>query len=517
MSSPINHTQSYLEGADRAYAAGDWQSALELADKVIEANPRNSDALHRRGLLALAMGSPAEAQHWLRRAVQLRPHPVYCNSLCVTQTRLGDYAAAAETARLGLRRARERFPAVDTSLLSYNLGVAQQLDDQPAAAAQSYRQTLARQRDHAAAHNNLGTVTKDLGDLATAIAHFERAIARDPRNVEAHSNLGHALLAAGRYEEAWPYFEQRWASFQVGERPAAQGAPTLPIPRWRSGPLPGERRLLVLHEQGFGDALQFCRYLPIALARGTRVGYICPRPLRQLLEQSLCTRWPNIVLLDEVPSDLGAWDAYCSLLSLPMLLGTRLDNIPAPIPYLHAEPQRARMWADRLRACGDDMKPRIGLVWAGGHTGTAADRRRSIAPDAFAKLLSWRGAHWISLQKAEDASKQLPSVYRVQITDWMHEAGDFADTAALIDGLDLVISVDTSVAHLAAAMGKPVWLLNRFAGCWRWLRDRDDSPWYPGLRLFTQKERGNWDDVLNRVLDALATRYSVNGNPITKA
>ncbi|WP_233271740.1 tetratricopeptide repeat protein [Paraburkholderia acidiphila] len=517
MSSPIKHTQSYLEAADRAYAAGDWQSALQLADKAIAANPRNSDALHRRGLIALAMGSPAEAQIWLRRAVQLFPHPVYCNSLCVTQTRLGDYAAAAETARLGLRRARERFPAVDTSLLSYNLGVALQLDDQPEAAAQSYRQTLARQPDHTAAHNNLGTVTKDLGDLVTAIGHFERAIALDPRNVEAHSNLGHALLAAGHYEEAWPYFEQRWASFQAGDRPAAQGAPMLPIPPWRSGPLPGERRLLVLHEQGFGDALQFCRYLPVALAHGTRVGYVCPKPLRRLFEQSLCTRWPNIELLDEVPSDLGEWDAHCSLLSLPMLLGTRLDTIPALVPYLHAESQRAHRWADRLRAVGNDVKPRIGVVWAGGHTGTAADRRRSIAPDTFAKLLSWQGAHWISLQKAEDASKQLPPAYRAQVTDWMDEVGDFADTAALIDGLDLVISVDTSVAHLAAAMGKPVWLLNRFAGCWRWLRDRDDSPWYSGLRLFTQKERNNWDDVLNCVLDTLATRYPVNETAISQA
>lgn len=516
MPSPIKHTQSYLEGADRAYAAGDWQRALELADKVVAANPRNSDALHRRGLIALAMSSPAEAQIWLMRAVQVLPHPVYCNSLCVTQTRLRDYAAAAETARLGLRRARERFPAVDTSLLSYNLGVVLQLDDQPEAAAQSYRQTLARQPDHASAHNNLGTVTKDLGDLATAITHFERAIALDPRNLEAHSNLGHALLAAGRYEAAWPHFEQRWASFQVGDQPAASGAPILPIAHWRSGPLPGERRLLVLHEQGFGDALQFCRYLPIALAHGTRVGYACPKPLRQLLEQSLCTRWPNIVLLDDVPSDLGAWDAYCSLLSLPMLLGTRFDNIPASVPYLHAEPQRARMWADRLAAPRDDMKPRIGIVWAGGHTGAAADRRRSIAPDTFAKLLSWRGAHWISLQKADDASKQLPSAYREQITEWMDEVGDFADTAALVDGLDLVISVDTSVAHLAAAMGKPVWLLNRFAGCWRWLRDRDDSPWYPGLRLFTQTERGNWDDVLNRVLGALSKRYPMKENPLTQ-
>ncbi|PVX70836.1 tetratricopeptide repeat protein [Paraburkholderia unamae] len=506
VSSSIQHAQSLADNANRAYNAGQYETALTFAEKAIAANPRNSDALHLRGLIALALGAPADAQAWLTRAVQLQPHPAYCNSLCVTQTRLRDYAAAAETARLGLRRARERFPASDTTLLWYNLGVVLQLDDQPAEAAQSYRQAIARQPGHGAAHNNLGTVSKDMGELATAIAHFERAIALDERNVEARSNLGHALLAAGHYAEGWPYFEHRWASNQIGDRPAEKGAPVLPIPLWRGGPLGGARRLLVLHEQGFGDALQFCRYLPMALAHGACVGYVCPRPLRQLLEQSLCARWPNLVLLDDVPSDLSGWDGYCTLLSLPMLLGTRLDNIPAPVPYLYAEPQRARMWAERLAGLGNDARPRIGVVWAG-HAALTADRRRSIAPQAFAKLLAWPRAHWISLQKADAAAKPLPSAGQAQVVDWMDEVGDFAATAALIDGLDLVISVDTSVAHLAAAMGKRVWLLNRFAGCWRWLRNRDDSPWYPGLRLFTQTERGNWSEVLDRVTDALEALY----------
>lgn len=503
MSTHIKTAQSHLESAHRAYNAGQLQLALALAGEVIAASPRNSDALHLRGLIALALDAPDEAQAWMTRAVQILPHPVYCNSLCVAQTRIRAYQAAASSARLGLRRARESFPSFDTTLLWYNLGVAMQLGDDPAAAAESYRKVLARLPNHSAAHNNLGTVTKDLGDLTTAIAHFDRAIALDPNNLEARSNLGHALLAVGRYEEAWPHFEQRWASFQSGDQKSTSGALVLPITHWRGETLPGERRLLVLHEQGLGDALQFCRYLPLALARCTRIGYVCPKPLRQLFEQSFRRRWPELVLLDEVPADLSGWDGYCSLLSLPMLLGTRLDNIPAALPYLYADPQRAKFWAGRLAELGNETLPKIGLVWAGGHTGTLADARRSIAPGNFATLVSSGGAHWISLQKAEDPAKQLPPAYRTQVVDWMDEIGDFADTAALISGLDLVISVDTSVAHLAAAMGKRVWLLNRFAGCWRWLRNRDDSPWYPGLRLFSQRERGSWEEVLTRVRDEL--------------
>jgi Tfp pilus assembly protein PilF len=499
MSSRVKHAQSHYEHAARAYAAGESQAAATLAEQAIAANPRNVDALHLRGLIALSSGEPAQAQAWLERAVQTLPHPVIHNTLCVAQTRLGALADAATTAREGLSIARERFPAFDVAMLWYNLGVALQMDRNPEAAAECYREVLARNPLHSACHNNLGTVTKDLGELNAAIEHFERAVALDPRNLEAQSNLGHALLAAGRFEAGWPYFEQRWASFQSRDLTVGHSAPALPLAHWQGGELPGERRLLVLHEQGYGDALQFCRYLPMVLSRAARVGYACPAPLRRLFEQSLCARWPNLELLDPSAVDLSPWDAYCSLLSLPMLCGTRLDTIPAALPYLHADPQASQAWAGRLAALGNDAKPRIGIVWAGGNTGFAADGLRSLAPEKVATLVSWTDAHWISLQKTDAAAKALPQVLRAQVVDWMDEIGDFADTAALVSALDLVIAVDTSVAHLAAALGKPVWLLNRFAGCWRWLRDREDSPWYPGLRLFTQTERGNWDGVLARV------------------
>jgi len=196
------------------------------------------------------------------------------------------------------------------------------------------------------------------------------------------------------------------------------------------------------------------------------------------------------------------------MLSLPMALGIGLQNLHlAPYRYLRADPQRAAHWRARLAAVAPPGVPRIGIVWAGGKINAQMDRMRSIAPAQIERLLAWQHAQWICLQKADDASKLLAAAHRPNVTDWMDEVADFADTAALVESLNLVIAVDTSVAHLAAAMGKRVWLLNRYAGCWRWLRERTDSPWYPGIRIFSQSERGNWVDVLSTLLDALDAEF----------
>jgi hypothetical protein len=194
-------------------------------------------------------------------------------------------------------------------------------------------------------------------------------------------------------------------------------------------------------------------------------------------------------------------------MSLPMAFGTRLDNIPAPATYLHADSARAAAWQARLAQLPNPGLPRVAVVWAGGHSGMAEDKVRSMTSAQMAPLLALSHVRWISLQKTDDVSKRADTASQARLTDWTDEIADFADTAALIENLDLVISVDTSTAHLAAAMGKPVWLLNRFAGCWRWLRDRNDSPWYPTIRIFSQAQRGNWDEVLVRVAAALQHEF----------
>jgi hypothetical protein len=317
------------------------------------------------------------------------------------------------------------------------------------------------------------------------------------------------MLAAGRYEEAWPHFEYRWAALgnnrgERGARPAEW-----PVPQWLGEAAPTrDARLFIVYEQGLGDALQFSRFFPLTLDRFSTIGFNCPKPLRRLFEDSFGERYPQLRLLDDVPSDWRDWDCYSPMLSLPMALGIGLQNLgSAPSRYLRADPQRAAYWRARLADVAPQGVPRIGMVWAGGKINAHMDRMRSIAPAQIERLLAWPRAQWISLQKADDASKELACVPRPNVTDWMNEIADFADTAALVEPLDLVIAVDTSVAHLAAAMGKRVWLLNRYAGCWRWLRERTDSPWYPGMRLFNQSERGNWVDVLSNLIDALEAEF----------
>jgi Flp pilus assembly protein TadD len=490
----------------KAYQAGHLDAAVLALDQVFALNGTHADALHLRGLVAFASGDMLSAVQWIERVVDVHPHAVFYNSLCVVQTRLRALDDAARSARQGLSL------QPDMPMLHYNLGLVLQLQGQLEDAAASYRRTLELAPDHSAACNNLGAVLKALDDLSGAERHYRRATVLDPANLEARSNLGHVLLALGRYEEAWPHFEDRWAGVRTMIDQPGSGRPQLPLPQWKGHGLADAtslntpengQRLLVFHEQGYGDSLQFVRYLPLALARFSQVGFVCPPALRRLFEQSLCSRWRGLSLLDAFPDRLDDWDWQSPLLSLPMAFGTRLDNIPAVTPYLYADASLSPAWRARLASLPGADLPRVGIVWAGGNTGWSADSARSLAPAQVESLLALTHVRWISLQKTDDPGKRVDPRGTLRLIDWMDNIEDFADTAALIDNLDLVISVDTSVAHLAAAMGKPVWLLNRFAGCWRWLRGRNDSPWYPGMRLFTQQRSGDWTDVISAVVTAL--------------
>jgi len=261
-------------------------------------------------------------------------------------------------------------------------------------------------------------------------------------------------------------------------------------PQWRGQS--AEKRTLLIHaEQGLGDSLQFCRYAPLAAARGLKVVLEVQRPLVRLL-RSLS----GVELVVEAGGELPSFDFHCPMLSLPLALDTTLATVPSAAFYLQADRALIAAWRTRLAA-----RPglRIGLAWAGRsriHASelAAVDRRRSIALDHLAPLFDLPGFQFFSLQKDDPKAPA-----DVPLTDFMDEMEDFADTAALIANLDLVISVDTAIAHLAAALGKPVWLLNRYDSCWRWLRTREDSPWYPSLRMFRQPAAGDWRTVIERV------------------
>ena len=261
------------------------------------------------------------------------------------------------------------------------------------------------------------------------------------------------------------------------------------------------KTILIHAEQGLGDTLQFCRYVPDVAERGANVIFEVPKPL--LATMSTLRGAVQIVAMGDPLPD---FDMHCPLLSLPLAFATRLETIPSKIPYLAAPDGKIAAWRDRL---GERKRPRVGLVWAGNPRkelpgSNRIDQQRSIRFDQLAPVLDVAGCEFYSLQKGDDAVMQFRgSTLRDRVVDWTDELQDFSDTAALIENLDLVIAVDTSVAHLAGALAKPFWLLNRYTTCWRWLLDRDDSPWYPTARQFRQDERRDWNDVMARVQAAL--------------
>jgi hypothetical protein len=341
-------------------------------------------------------------------------------------------------------------------------------------------------------HTNLGIALYNSGELVAAEGCFRWAIGLNPEDVLAHFNLAAVLLLTGRLAEGWREYE--WRRRLTGFPPVISS-----VSEWRGEKLEG-KTILLYGEQGLGDTLQFARYAVLAASCGARVVLAVQPPLLGLL-RSVPGVAQTVILGEAVRADF-----HLPLLSAPLVFGTEVATIPAPIPYISAEPEAIRAWGERLVIL-DGLK--VGLVWAGDprpedRAANQVDRRRSLHLEQFAPLAAIAGVTLISLQKGAPAAqiKAQPDGFR--IVDVMDEINDFSDTAALVANLDLVICVDTSVAHLVGAMGKPLWILSRFDGCWRWLRDRDDSPWYPTARLFRQKVQGDWTEVVGAVATALA-------------
>jgi len=357
-------------------------------------------------------------------------------------------------------------------------------------AAASLHEAIAINPAPAPYHAALGNALRELGRLDEAIASYRKAITLTPELIDAHYNLSTTLLLRGELQAGWTEFEWRWKTeyLIMAQRSFTQ-------PQWAGEPARG-RTLLIHAEQGLGDSLQFCRYATLAARRGLRVILEVQAPLVRLLRNL-----PGVERVMARGEALPDFDLHCPMMSLPLACATTIETIPQSAAYLRADPAQVEAWRKRLDAM-PPLGPRIGLVWAGSATLTI-DLRRSINPEKLAPLVRLPGLHFVSLQKIGPAA---PADFR--LTDFMADMNDFADTAALIANLDLVISVDTAVAHLAAALGKPVWMLDRFDHCWRWLTGRRDSPWYPTLRLYRQPRRGDWDSVLAEVVRDLKARSS---------
>jgi len=360
----------------------------------------------------------------------------------------------------------------------------------------SYDGAIAIQPDFVEAWCSRGRLQCDACDPDGAVESLDRAVAIDPQFAAAYINRGFARLLKGDLVSGWQDNEWRWR---------ARGTPTwqerrqFPQPRWSGQPLAG--RTLFLHrEQGLGDALQFCRYIPLLADAGATVILEIHAPLMRLF-----AGLRGVAQLIERGAAVPPFDYWCPLLSLPLAFRTDLATIPADIPYLHADPDRVQYWERRLAAAGS--RPRIGLVWSGGAV-HPNDHNRSMALDQLLPHLP-AGCHYVSLQK-EVRPLDHPALgahpWLLHVGEELH---DFSDTAALCRCLDLVISIDSSVAHLAGALGAPVWILLPHSPDWRWLLNRDDSPWYPSARLYRQPQPGDWDGLLRRVGADLGRRFSL--------
>jgi len=397
----------------------------------------------------------------------------------------------ADDAAEAFRRSLVQRP--DNPVLTSNLALALHRAGQSAEAERLLRQLLTNYPENYEAIINLGVVLRDLGQVREAMAHFEQGLAIKPGSPKLHFDLSLLRLTFGDFTRGWRDYELRWEANGT-TMPVRDG-----IPLWQGEPLAG-KRLLLLAEQGFGDTLQFIRYVPLLARQDCEVMLACPPGLVRLMRTV-----EGLSIASDNPSSLPSADFQLPLMSLPYRCGTQPDSIPADLPYLHATPADRARWAERL---GDRPGKRIGLVWAGAPRPEVPwaheiDRRRSLPLAALAPLGRIADVRWISLQKGPPAAQLASPPPGLTIEDPMDAIEDFADTAALVANLDLVIAADTAVAHLAGALGVPVWLLSRFDGCWRWMIDRNDSPWYPGLRLFRQSRPADWASVVAEVAAAL--------------
>ncbi len=464
-------------------ALGEHAAAEIAATQAVALAPDLATAHCDLGDVQHARGAHAAAARSYRAAIALQPTLAAAHShLSNALYDLGAFADAAAAAGTAVAL------APDSADAHCNLGNALQPLLRFTEAEAAYRAAIRLRPEWAPFLSNLGVVLTAQGRLPEALAAQRQALALDPGFVDANYNHAVSLLMAGEYEEGWRQYEWRWHLAWSKPRDFSQ-------PLWQGEPLAG--RTILLHpEQGLGDTLQMARYAALVAARGGRVVLEAQLPLVRLL-RGLAGPVAVVAMGDPLPP----FDLHCPLFSLPRLFATTLATIQAA-PYLAADPDLSVAWRTRL---GARRGLRVGLVWAGAERiGRHVNRERSVALAQFAALGGVPDIRFYSLQKGEAAEELRAPPAGLEIVDVMDSVADFADTAALVAQLDLVISVDTSTAHLAAAMGKKVWLLSRYNGCWRWMTDRTDSPWYPGLAIYRQTEPGDWQPVFARLRADLA-------------
>jgi Flp pilus assembly protein TadD len=455
--------------------------------QALAARPRYAEALNNLGGVLRTQGRLLEAESQLLRALEFRPElpEISCN--------LGDVLQALgrpDEAEVYCRQALALRPAYPDALNNLAVVCKQlgRLDE-----AEGYcRQALAIDQRHARTCSILGTIANERGRFDEAEAYYRRALELTPTSAQFRYNLGMLRLLRGDYREGLALYESRFDSFAGEDYAGSIGLykQLARCTRWHGEPLDG-KRLLVWTEQGLGDSIMTMRFLPQLRQEGaSKVIVHCESVLGRVMA---AVQGVDQVTTEEDPPPIAEFDLHCPMMSLPLLHGTRLESIPQHVPYLTVPEPLGNHWRKRLAGIVDR---KVGIAWAGSKS-LRADAKRSIALRRFAPLLGIDGVQLISLQKGPAAIELNDCGWPV--ADWMAQCRDLMDTAALIANLDLVVTVDTVIAHLAGALGKPVWLLNRFGSEWRWGLERDHSPWYPTMQIFRQAEPNDWDSVIERV------------------
>jgi tetratricopeptide (TPR) repeat protein len=483
--------KAYFNQATLLRELGRPEAALASCDRALALEPGHAEVLRSRGILLCDLGRLLDGLESYDRALAARPD--YAEAWCgrgAALQKLGrpSEALASQDQAISLRPTYAEAHNGRGGAL-YDL---RRLEE----ALESYDRAIALKPDYAEAYNNRGVVLSDLRRLDEALASYDAAIALRPDFADAQHNQALCRLTLGDYQAGWAQYEWRWRTDQLGPTRGDSDAPT-----WLGQESLAGRTLLLRAEQGLGDTLQFCRYAPDLAALGATVILEVQPGLERL-----AARLGGVTQVVTRGQPTPAHDLQTPLLSLPHALG--LAPAGGEAPYLQADPDEIAAWAGRLTQSG---ALRIGLCWAGGLRPDQAllnsmDARRSLSLEAFAPLAGVEGLEIYSLQKGPAAAQvaELRGRGGPGIIDLTAELKDFADTAALVANLDLVITCDTAVAHLAGGLGKPVWILNRFDGCWRWLDGRADTPWYPSARLFTQPAPGDWASVIGRVVRELS-------------
>lgn len=459
-----------LRIANEYERAGRLAEARRLLECILAASPNQGDALHLSGIVAFRLGDPEASLEFMEASLRYGiDTPLYLRNICEVYRTLG------------------------------------RLDDALAAAQ---RATTLAPVDPLCLHNQ-AIIHYHRGELDACLACAAQALRIDPGLPGGHFVRAEALLLRGEMAEGWEEYEWR---FRIGG--AAPLMPPTDKPQWDGAPLgegaspgqgtspgqgasPGQRTLLLIADQGFGDAIQFSRYIPWAEQRCPDVAIACSLELVPLLRQvtaraKLFQRW----------QDAPDYAAFAALSGLPRLAGTRVETIPAPIPYLRADPARVALWKQRLDGVVPEGFRRIGVIWAGRPTHNN-DRNRSALLSDFLPIANLPGIALLALQKGPKTGQAGEYYGRAPLINVGAEIQDYDDTMAILENLECLVTVDTSVAHLAGAMGRPVWIMLPRAPDWRWLLEREDSPWYPTVRLFRQTQVRRWDDVAQRIAAAL--------------